>query len=322
MDRRRFLAAAAAAPFALAATPALARGDRRTPLALVTADEESRLVAVDLATGRVRGYIRTLPGPKSIETVGGGTLALVAHTAIGAISIVDVAGLSVRTVLRGFGEPRYTAASPDGELAFVTDSGAGELVTVDLPGGRIVHRLAVGARARHVSLDPRSLTLWIALGFTAPEIVVVDLGGQAPRVVARVTPPFHAHDVVFSRDGRRVWVSSGDERRLAIYDAATRRPIRVLAAGPPPQHIAFTPNAVYVTSDDAVRMHSPSDGRLLGSLEAPPGSYNISSQAGIDLVFTPSLERGTLAVVDRHGTRLRAHAVARAAHDACFVGVR
>jgi DNA-binding beta-propeller fold protein YncE len=285
MDRRQFLVATAAAPFALSAAPALARALDGTPLALVTADKESRLVAFDLAAGRIHGYIETLPGPKSIETVGNGTLALVAHTAIGAISLVDVATLRVRDVLHGFVEPRYTAAGPDGTLAYVTDAGAGELVTVDLARARVVHRLEVGEPARHVSLDLSAMTLWTALGFSAREIVAVDLHDQRrPRVAARVRPPFHAHDVVFSPDGRRVWVSSGDERRVTIYDATTRRPLQTLAAGPPPQHIAVTSSAAYVTSDDAVRIHTLRDGRLLRTLAVPPGSYNISQ--GWNRVFT------------------------------------
>ena len=321
VDRRRFLAAAAAAPFALTAAPGLARALGGTPIALVTADKESRLVAFDLAAGRVRGNVETLPGPKSIETVGNGTLALVVHTEIGAISLVDVATLRVRAVVYDFVEPRYTAAGPDGTLVYVTDAGAGELVTIDLARRRVVHRLAVGALARHLSLDPASMTLWTALGFSAREIVVVDLADQRrPRVVARMKPPFHAHDVVFSPDGKRVWVSSGDERRLAIFDSATRRAIRTLPAGPPPQHIAMTAAAAYVTSDDAVRIHAPRDGRLLRTLAVPPGSYNVSQ--GWNRVFTPSLERGTLAVIDRHGARVEARKVATAAHDACFVVTR
>jgi hypothetical protein len=53
MDRRAFVLAAAAAPFAL----------RELPVALVTADTEGHVVAVDLLTGLVRKRIPTRPGP-------------------------------------------------------------------------------------------------------------------------------------------------------------------------------------------------------------------------------------------------------------------
>jgi hypothetical protein len=46
MDRRSFLAAAAAAPFALSSPGAWARMAGGTPVALVTADLEAHVVAV------------------------------------------------------------------------------------------------------------------------------------------------------------------------------------------------------------------------------------------------------------------------------------
>ncbi len=319
MNRRDFLAAAVATPLALAAArPALARTRGGTPLALVTADLESRVVVYDLASARVVRRIETLPGPRSIETVGDGALALVAHTAVGAISLIDVSAMRVRHVLHGFRTPRYTAAVPDGDTALVTDAGTGELVTVDLFGGRVARRLAVGSHARHLSLDVSTLTAWVALGFSAPAIAVVDLGAPGgPRLTGRIAPPFPAHDVVFSPDGSRAWVSSGDERRLAVYDAETHRVLFTLPAGEPPQHIAFAGGAVYVTSDDAVRVHRLRDGKLLRTTPVPPGSYNVTH--GWGRVFTPSLERGTLAVLDERGRLLARPVLARAAHDACFV---
>jgi len=317
MDRRAFLAAAAAAPFALAAPPAAARTAGGTPLALVTADLESRVVAWPLASGRPRA-IPTPAGPRSIETVGAGRLALAAHTSAGAVSLIDVATLRVRRVLSDFAEPRYTAAAPDGLHAYVTDAARGELVTVDLRRGRVVHRTWVGARARHLGLDPGSMTLWTALGFSAAELAVVDVSRpERPRLVGRVRPPFPAHDVVFAPGGEHVWVSSGSERRLAIFDAATRRPLELLAAGRPPQHLTFAGAAAHVTSDDELRVHRPRDGRLLRATPLPEGSYNVTS--GFGLVFTPSLERGTLTVLDERGHPLERPRLARSAHDACFV---
>src|SRR5439155_24814054 len=117
MDRRRFLLAAAAAPLALRDVPAALAA--AAPLGFVTADTESHVAVVDLLAGTVRKRIATQPGPRSIERVGG--LAVVAHTAVGAVSVLD--GSGVRHVLHGFEEPRYTAAARDGRHAFVTDSG-------------------------------------------------------------------------------------------------------------------------------------------------------------------------------------------------------
>ena len=158
MNRREFVVGAASlvlAPRAFAGA--------RSPVVLVTADEESRLVAVDLATGRVLRHVATLASPRSIETVG--ETAVVAHTEHGAVSLVR--DFEVARVLRGFGEPRYTAAHPDGRHAYVTDAERGEVVTLDVVRGRVVSRLRVGPRARHISISPNGRTLWVALGSKA-----------------------------------------------------------------------------------------------------------------------------------------------------------
>src|SRR5258705_5379354 len=147
MDRRSFLLAAAAAPFAV----------RELPVVLVTADTEAHIVAVDLLTGLVRKRIATRPGPRSIERVGAS--AVVAHTAVGEVSIVR--GLAVRHVLDGFVEPRYTTAARDGRLAFVTDSGNAELVTIDVSRGAVVARLKLRLLPRHLSLSRDGRTLWV-----------------------------------------------------------------------------------------------------------------------------------------------------------------
>src|SRR5262245_43816376 len=101
MDRRAFLALSAS----LALAPgAWARWAGGTPLALVTADLESRVVVVDPATGRVVSHVATEPGPRSIEAVGA-TTALVAHTTRGALSVLERS--RVHRVVRGFSAPRY-----------------------------------------------------------------------------------------------------------------------------------------------------------------------------------------------------------------------
>src|SRR3954465_11033704 len=130
MNRREFLAAAAAAPFAL-------RSGTARPLALVTADTEAAGVLVDPLLGRVLRRVATRPDPRSIERVG--ETAVVAHTAIGEVSLLR--GVEIAHVLHGFGGPRYPAGAPDGRHAFVTDSGHKDVAVVDVLRGRVVARL-------------------------------------------------------------------------------------------------------------------------------------------------------------------------------------
>lgn len=312
MDRRAFIAGAAAL---VAAPRALAELGGRE-VALVTADEEARLVAVELASGRVLRYVRTLRKPRSIEAVG--PMALVAHSEIGAVSLVRGATLKVEHVLRTFGEPRYTAGHPDGRHAYVSDAERGEVVALDVLRGRVLARERVGALARHITIDPRGRTLWIALGAKAEEVAVVDVSRRArPRLLRRFRPPFLAHDVGWASGGRRVWVSSGDRDEVLVYDSRVRL-LRRLAADEPPQHFTFRGDRVYVASGESGTLHVHSvAGERLHVVRIPPESYNVQQAHG--WVVTPGLGTGSLCVLDRAGRVRWRRTVARSSHDACIV---
>jgi len=310
VNRRAFLAAAAAAPFALREAVALAG----VPLhALVTCDAESRLALVDLGALRVVGHVPTPADPRAIEQVG--NLAVVCHTAAGVVSVVD--RRRVRRLVHGFVEPRYVAAHPDGVHAFVTDSGASSVTAIDVAAGRVVGRVGLKGWARHVSLDRRARLLWVGLGSAATAVSAVDVSNpRRPRHFASVPTPFLSHDVAFAPDGR-VWVTSGEQSETTIFDARGR--LRAsLRADPAPQHVTFSGGRAYVTSGVAGTFRVQTlAGRVLRTTGIPIGSYNV--QHGHGLVLTPSLDHGTLAVLDDAGRLLRRIQVAGSCHDACFV---
>ena len=321
MNRRDFLAAAAAAPLLFGGAPALAGRRGGTPLALVTADLEAAIVAIDLSTGRVHRRLATAADPRSLESVRGGA-ALVAHTASGRMTLVG-SGLEVDPIRGPFEAPRYAAASPDGRVAYVTDSARSEVAIVDLRARRVTGRVPVGGPARHLSLDPLGRRLWVVLGSKSAEIAIVGLDHpRGPQVVDRLRPPFLAHDVGYEPRGARVWVTSGDRGRLAVYDDHGTRLLRTRGADAPPQHVTFLGGRAFVTSgDDALlRVHRLSDGRLLKSTALPCGSYNV--QQGWGVVLTPSLDEGTLCVLSERGALVRRLEVARSSHDACFAMAR
>ena len=316
MDRRDFLAAAAT-PILFGLAPALARAGGGTPLALVTADLEAAIVAIDLSTGRVQRRLATPAGPRSIESIGG-TGAIVAHTGSGRVSLVDSA-LAIHSIPGPFEAPRYSAVSPDRRFAYVTDSERREVAIVDLRARRVVRWVPVGGAARHLSLDRLGLRLWVVLGSKSAEIAIVSLDHpHGPRVIDRVRPPFLAHDVGYEPLGARVWVTSGDRRRLAVYDDHAGRLVRTLGGDAPPQHVTFLGDRAFVTSgDDAVLRVHALDGRLVRSAPVPVGSFNV--QQGWGMILTPSLEQGTLCVLSARGVPLEQLRVARSSHDACFV---
>ena len=323
LDRREFLA------LGLAAAPAVLgerlAGERsrsavaRPTVAFVTADTEAHVAVVGLAARRVVRRIRTVEDPRSVERSPDGRWAIVGHAGVGAVSVLDLHERAVRRVLRGFSQPRYTAFAPGGALAYVSDSGSGEVAVIDVAAARVVRRVAAGDGARHLSLAPDGRTLWVALGSSAAAIATLDVrSARRPRRVAVVRPPFLAHDVAFSPSGRRVWVTAGRERRIAVFAAPTRERVRTLAADTAPQHVAFGPGVAYVASGEgaSVTVHALADGRVHHRARVPVGSYNVQRTAAV--VVTPSLGTGALTVLDAHGRVTASVPVAAHAHDACL----
>jgi DNA-binding beta-propeller fold protein YncE len=295
MDRRGFLLAAAAAPLAL----------RGHAFAYATADTQSHVALVDLRSGAVLHRISTKPGPRSVERVG--SVAVVAHTVVGAVSIVDELG--VRREVAGFEEPRYTAGSRDGRHAFVTDASRVEVLTVELARGAIVGRVKLKLWPRHLSLSPDGRRLWVGLGTATPQFALVDVRDpRRPRLERYVTPPFAGHDVGVAPSAR-VWITAGEDARISAHG-------RVLAADGAPQHVTFLDGRAYVTSgaSGTLRVYDEPTARLLHTTRIPAGSFNVQFRDG--RILTPSLNEGTLCVLDTAGRLRRTAHVAPSCHDA------
>lgn len=312
MNRAEFLAAVAA----LALAPgAYARRLGGTPAALVTADLESHVVALDITTGRVLRRIRTGPGPRAIERIGND--ALVAHTEHGMLTVIDGARLRIQREIDGLVEPRY-AATWGVYFAFVTDSATGQLVALEVPTGRVVGRIELGGAPRHLALEPTGRAVWVVLGNTADRVAVVDVSNvRRLRLVRRFRPPFLAHDVGFGPG--RVWLTAGSSREVAVYDPRGR--MLRLPADAAPQHVAFLGRLALVASGDSgtLRAHDARTGRLLRTSRVPLGSYNVDRGGPTGHAVTPSLSHGTLSIADRRGRVVRRVRVARSSHDACVV---
>jgi DNA-binding beta-propeller fold protein YncE len=326
MDRRRFLLSSAASLAGLALDPrALGARAGGTWLALVTADLESHVAVLDGWSLQPVRKIRTGPGPRSIESAHD-RIVVVAHSEHGVVTLLDLDtrdayradGNRVRAELDRFAAPRYTAVHPRRWIAYVTDSEAEAVVAIDLRSAHVLWRTAVPGPARHVSISRDGQTLWTALGSRAARVAVLDASDpRRPRLARTFAPPFLAHDVVFAPDGRAVWVTSGDERRIALY-GHERRPRRVIGAGAPPQHVAFEPEKAFVASGDdgTVRRHRL-DGSLVREARVPVGSYNVTFAWGMGV--TPSLSDGSVTSLGANGQALMRRDVGLAAHDACIV---
>ena len=295
---------------------ASARQTGGTPVALVTAEQQNELLAVELPSGKVLRRV-SLPADPQNVAVGNRTIAVVS-TGAGAVTLLGERSLRILKVFRGLSDPHIVATSSSGRLAYVTADGSGELVVIGLRARRILDRVFVGAGAHHLAVSPGGKRLWIALGERASEISIVDVSRPSrPRLLRRFSPGFTAHDLTFSPDGRRVWVTSGIGDSVYALNARTGRRAFAVRVGPAPQHVAFNPipalaGYAFATSGYGHRIVKVDarTGRVLKTATTPTGSFNLSTFGG--LVVTTSLLDGTVTEFDTNLRRLMSARVARA----------
>jgi len=292
----RWLILAAAAVLAHWSGPAeTSPSNIATTQALVTAETENRVIAVDPRTGRVEETVRVASDPEFVAATS--SVAVVVSPAAGAVTLLRCPSLRALRAIRGFDSPHIAEIAPGGRYAYVTDDASGELTVIRLGDGAIVDRLALGAGAHHLAFRPDDREAWVALGESARTIVVLDTSNLArPRVVTRFDPGFPAHDLTFAPDGRRVWVTASDSAEVGVFAAASRRLLFRVPGGEAPQHVAFAGGRAYVTSGYGRRIEAvdPRTGRVLKASRSPYGSFDLATNGRY--VATASLLRGTLAV--------------------------
>jgi DNA-binding beta-propeller fold protein YncE len=172
-------------------------------VALVTAERQNQLIAVELSTGRTLRRVTVPADPQNVAALAGRShTVIVVSTRAGAVTLLDWKTLKTVKVFHALASPHLAAISPFGKWAYVTDDGRGEFVVIALGTRRIVDRVFVGAGAHHLTISPGGRRAWVALGEHASEIAIVDLTRPAwPRLLRRFSPGFVAHDLTFSPDG-------------------------------------------------------------------------------------------------------------------------
>jgi DNA-binding beta-propeller fold protein YncE len=272
------------------------------PVALVCAEASNAVFAVSLGRhgGRVLKRVRVADPLMVAAPLHGPAVVVDPH---GMVTLLGWHSLRPIRVFHGFVRPEVAAIAPGDRYAYISDAGSGRLVVIDLKRRSIVGHVFAGFQAHHFDFSPDGKRLWVALGETASTIVRLDTSDLArPRVVGRIHPHVTAHGIEFSPDGRSVWVSSSAAPFVTVFNAATGRAVREIAAGKGPQEIAFSGKRAIVTSGYGSSLEAVSwrtYGRH-GSVSTPYGSFNLATFHGEAVTssvltgYVAELEAGTL----------------------------
>jgi DNA-binding beta-propeller fold protein YncE len=297
--------AAAVATVAAVGTPAVRHAPAAVPSvqALVTDEQQNRVLVVDLPSGRVVRRLAMPPDPEDVAADSGACSSVVVTSATaGKVTVLDRETLNRRGVIGGFVAPHIAEIAPGGAYAYVTDDARGTVTVISLADARVTSTIEVGASAHHLGFDAAHELAWVALGESAHTIVILSTADEAhPRVIGEFDPGFPTHDVSFDAQGNQVWVTSADGPDVAVFNPLDRRLLFRVAVGPGPQHVAFDGRFAYLTSGygGVIEKVDAPTGRVVKRATAPYGSFELD--AGQGFVVASSLLRGTLAI---YGTQL------------------
>jgi DNA-binding beta-propeller fold protein YncE len=300
----------------------------RAPQALVTDEAQNRLLVIDLSDGHVVRWVPLPADPEDIAAMGNGGVAVVVSSGSGEVTVLDRSTLRPLKTFSGFDQPHVAAITPDDAYAYITDDARGTLTVIRLNDMKITTTLRVGAGAHHLAISPDERQVWVALGEAAPTITILStvvatppslsspvIDVAHPRVIGHLSPGFPAHDISFSPDGRRVWISSAAGPEVTVFDARSRQALFRVPVGPPPQHLALDGRYAYLTSGygGTIEKVDASTGRVITRTSAPYGSFELAAADGY--VTTASLLRGTLAIYTPNLTLLRVVKLAPATRE-------
>lgn len=228
------------------------------PIALVTAQAENRVVLLSLPSGRIIARISVPGEPGYVASLGVGGPAVVVSSRSGTVTRLGGTHLTDRLVLGGFSSPHIPALVPGGGYAYVTDDATGRVAAIGLSDQRVDSRTFVGAGAHHLAFSLNARQAWVALGQAARTIVILSTAVSAPspgfsmmidprhpHIVGHLLPGYLAHDLLFSPDGRRVWITAAYRPYIGVFSAGTHRLLFRVPAGAPPQHVVFAGRDAY-----------------------------------------------------------------------------
>ena len=205
--------------------------DGRTAVVTTYGHQEAArtVAAIDLASGATRTIdLGTHGRPHGLQLLRDGH-ALVTTESSNSLLRIDIArGAVVGVADVGEGIGHMVAVSRDGAVAYVSKIRAGTLVRVDLATMRTTAEASAGAGAEGIAVAPDG-KVWVTN--RADDTVTVH-DPDTLGVLATLPSAGFPIRVVFTPDGHHALVTNARAATLSVFDAATRRPVAMVALAP------------------------------------------------------------------------------------------
>ena len=228
------------------------------------------LLAVDVATGKVRGRMQFAHGvrPHCAVLVAGQNLLLVTTEVDNAVTAVDTATLKVAfTVPTGAPQSHMLAVAPDGKRAYTANVEPGSVSILDLQSRRLVKVVPVAPKVQRIAISTDGRRVF-TFDQNEPRMAVVDTRDGA---VERWVPlPGTGYGAAATADGKYLVVPLPRLAELAVVNLESYAVGRRIAVLPEPQEVVLTPDArtAYVASpvSGKVSVVDLQSGRMTGNV--------------------------------------------------------
>jgi YVTN family beta-propeller protein len=168
--------------------------------------------------------------------------AYVANMGSGTVSVMDLRSRTKLRDLPGGSQPEGIALTPDGRQLWVADRQGDTVHVFDTARLARLGTIAVGKTPIRVAISPDGRSA-ITSNYGGGDLTVIDV---ATRKVSRTLPVsgqpgFGQVTILFSRDGRRLYVAETGIDRIAEVDLASGRVLGRLPAGKQGDGLAIAP---------------------------------------------------------------------------------
>lgn len=299
------------------AVPAAAARPAGRWIAFVSAEDDDRLVAVDLRTRRVLRRIPVADGPHNVSQHGG--LVAVTSPPAGVVTLLDARTLRVLRRFRGLAYPHDVEFG--GQWAWITEEHGGRVAVIDLVRRRIVGRVEVGSRPHDVGAGDG--WAWVTHGPDGRALTLV-VGPRRPRVARRFATRGPPHDIALDAERGRVYLTDWNSGLVTGLDTARRRTLFRRRVGTLTHHVQLTPSGrrLWVTDHVGGRVLalSAATGRTLAAARGCAGAHHVAPLGRRAVVACH--DSGKLLLVSADGRTLASLDVGRGPHGVAVARVR
>jgi YVTN family beta-propeller protein len=180
---------------------------------------------IDVATHTVVKKYKSGQDPESFAVSTDGKTLFVSNEDEAALSVLDLQSGTVKQQVKIGEEPEGVTVRPDGKEVYVTSEGEGIVAAVDTATLQVNARVTTGPRPRSIAFTTDGATGFVT-NENAGTLTVFDGRTHAvkttialPKIEGAPTAPRPMGQVV-SPDGRRLYVSLGRAKAIAIVDTA------------------------------------------------------------------------------------------------------